>query len=162
MQVEALCYGDQCDVPIDYNYLTSIRPVGLAASVIAMSLSVGCALWTYCNRSDRVVKASQPFFLMIISMGCFIMSSSIIPLSIDDSIATEKGASMVRGWSFVAYAGMAQAYFHLSSWHIMRSHSILQKACMAFPWLLVSASYRVIESLPNSIPSQSLNLSQPL
>eukprot|EP00804_Cyclotella_cryptica_P011025 CCRYP_017488-RA/>CCRYP_017488-RA protein AED:0.30 eAED:0.30 QI:710/1/0.9/1/0.44/0.3/10/542/659 len=136
VKVEALCYGDQCDVPIDYNYLTNIRPVGLTASVVAMSAAVGCALWTYCYRSDRVVKASQPFFLMIICMGCFVMSSSIIPLSIDDSIASEEGASMVRIWSFQILTDMARAYFTLSSRDTVGCHSLQLKACMAFPWLL--------------------------
>ena len=41
-------------------------------------------------RDHRVVKSGQPVFLEIICAGTFIMASAIIPLSIDDSIASEE------------------------------------------------------------------------
>lgn len=92
--VDALCYGDQCNEPVDYNYLTSIRPAGLAMCAIAMALAVACGVWTQLHRKHRVVIASQPFFLGIICIGCLIMASSIIPLSFDDSIASTEGCSI--------------------------------------------------------------------
>ena len=82
VQVEALCYGGQCDTAVDYNHLTTIRPAGFTFVALCMASSIACAIWTQLNRSDRVVKASQPFFLLIICAGCLIMASSIIPLSI--------------------------------------------------------------------------------
>lgn len=91
--VDALCYGDQCNKPIDYNYLTKIRPVGLTFATIAMASSFACGIWTMVNHKDRVVIASQPLFLRLICIGCLVMSSSIIPLSIDDSIASSEGCS---------------------------------------------------------------------
>ena len=92
--VDKLCYGEQCDYPVDYNYLTNIRPAGFTFVAISMALSLGCGVWTYIKRKDKVVIASQPFFLVLICVGCFIMGSAIIPLSIDDSIASPEGCSM--------------------------------------------------------------------
>ena len=83
-----------CDELIDYNYLTTIRPVGLLLMAIAMVGSMLCAIWTQLNKKVDVVKAAQPFFLLLICIGCFVMASSIIPLSIDDSIASQRGCSM--------------------------------------------------------------------
>lgn len=79
---------------INYNYLTSIRPVGLTFVALAMMGSIICTIWTWIKRKHRIVKASQPFFLVMISCGTFILASSIIPLSIDDSIATQWGCSV--------------------------------------------------------------------
>jgi len=93
VEVDALCYADQCDVAIDYNYLTNIRPLGLLFSSLAMIVSLLCLGWTQYYRKDKVVVASQPFFLRIICVGCLILSSSIIPLSYDDSIASIQGCS---------------------------------------------------------------------
>lgn len=93
ISVDALCYGEQCDYPVDYNYLTNVTPVGYTFAAISMALSLGCGLWTYLNRKDKVVIASQPFFLILICIGCFVMASAIIPLSIDDSMASPEGCS---------------------------------------------------------------------
>ena len=91
--VDSLCYGEQCDYQVDNNYLTNIRPAGFTFVAISMAVSLGCGGWTYKNRKDKVVIASQPFFLLLICVGCFIMASAIIPLSIDDSIASPEGCS---------------------------------------------------------------------
>jgi hypothetical protein len=91
--VDSLCYGEQCDYQVDYNYLTNIRPAGFTFVAISMAVSLSCGGWTYKNRKDKVVIASQPFFLFLICIGCFIMASAIIPLSIDDSIASPEGCS---------------------------------------------------------------------
>ena len=92
--VDALCYGDQCNEPVDYNYLTNIRPAGLTmCGALSMVLALVCGVWTQLHCKHRVVLASQPFFLRIICIGCFIMASAIIPLSIDDSIASIEGCS---------------------------------------------------------------------
>ena len=78
---------------VNYNYLTAIRPVGLAFAGLIIVGSIACVLWTWRRRKGKVVRASQPFFLVMICVGTLIMGSSIIPLSIDDSIATETGCT---------------------------------------------------------------------
>jgi len=76
------------------NHINNIRPVGLALMALAMTSAVVFSLWTHKLRKHRVVKASQPLFLELIGFGTFVMASSIVPLSIDDSIASERGCSM--------------------------------------------------------------------
>ena len=82
-----------CTIHMDYNYLTTIRGFGLFLCAIVMLSSLACCAWTEVHRKHRVVIASQPFFLSIICIGCLIMASSIIPLSIDDSVASPEGCS---------------------------------------------------------------------
>jgi len=64
-----------------------VRVVTLMMFVFAILLSVGFAVWAYVFRETRVVKASQPFFLYLICIGCFIMTSSIITFQIDEQVA---------------------------------------------------------------------------
>lgn len=93
VSVDALCYGEQCDYPVDYNYLTNISPAGFTFVTISMALSLGCGFWVYKNRKDKVVLASQPVFMALICVGCFVMASAIIPKSIDDRVASPEGCS---------------------------------------------------------------------
>ena len=80
------------DLPVpqvEENFLDdSLRGLGLAFSGLAILMSLGFAVWTQMYRSSRVVKASQPIFLHIICIGAATMASSIIPLSIDNGIAS--------------------------------------------------------------------------
>lgn len=71
--VDALCYGDQCATQIDYNYLAHIRVVGLLFFAMVAAFSILCVAWTHKFKKERVVIASQPFFLRLICIGCFIM-----------------------------------------------------------------------------------------
>lgn len=59
-----------------------------------MLVAIALAGWVSFNRSHRVVKMSQPLFLLIVCLGVFVLSSAIFPLGIDDSIATIKGCDM--------------------------------------------------------------------
>jgi hypothetical protein len=105
----------------DYNYLTNIRPVGLTFAAIAMTLALACGLWTHSHIKDRVVVASQPPFLMLICIGCFTMASSIIPLSIDDSVASLDGCSiacMAFPWLFSIGFSTSYAALFSKIWRI--------------------------------------------
>jgi len=65
--------------------------------------SIGFACWVAYNRTIRVVKASQPIFLIIICTGTLLMGGGIYPLGIDDEIASIQGcniACMASPWLF--------------------------------------------------------------
>ena len=73
----------------------SLRIVGYCLSSCIMILSIGMILWTYIYRTEHVVKASQPIFLYMISVGCFLMGGlSILFLSFDDEIVTPQTCSV--------------------------------------------------------------------
>ena len=78
----------------NFNHLGSIRAVGITLMAIAMVLAIFFSAWTFINRKHRIVSLSQPIFLHIICTGTFVMASSIIPRSIDDSIASERGCNV--------------------------------------------------------------------
>jgi hypothetical protein len=52
---------------------------------IVALLSISFACWSIRRRKHRVVRLSQPKFLVLICVGCFIMGSSLLPLAIGDS-----------------------------------------------------------------------------
>ena len=69
---------------IDYNLLGKLNIVGLTCFGIVAVCVVGCCAWSIYYRNSMVVKASQPFFLLMTLSGVFIMASSLVPLSFDD------------------------------------------------------------------------------
>jgi hypothetical protein len=69
---------------VNENFLhPAIRAIVLILCAIAMLTALSCGIWTVRNRNLRVVQASQPFFLYLISAGGVIFASSIIPISFD-------------------------------------------------------------------------------
>ena len=69
---------------IDYNLLGRLNIVGLTCFSIVTVCVFGCFIWSIYYRNSMVVKASQPFFLLMTLSGVFIMASSLVPLSFDD------------------------------------------------------------------------------
>lgn len=73
---------------------SGVRIAGWTLGGMVMLVAIALAGWVSFNRSHRVVKMSQPLFLLIVCLGVFVLSSAIFPLGIDDSIATIKGCDM--------------------------------------------------------------------
>ena len=55
--------------------------------LFAITFAVGLifGLWTITNFRTRIVRASQPEFLLLIIVGCWVSSATILPFAIDDS-----------------------------------------------------------------------------
>lgn len=107
-----------CPRPVekDMKQLQKVRPIGLTLAVISMSLSVITMIGIWYFRKTAVVRKSQPLFLNMICIGTFLMAATIIPLSIDDSIASEEActrACMAVPWFF--WIGFIFAFSALSS-----------------------------------------------
>ena len=92
-------------IKVDENFSSpAMRAFCISMGALVMLASTGFAVWTHLNRNRRVVKASQPIFLHMICAGTFLMGASIIPLSVDDQVATERGcdvACTIYPWLFV-------------------------------------------------------------
>jgi hypothetical protein len=72
----------------DYNLLgDGARIVGWTLSGIVIVLSVGFGFWTYHWRHKTLVRLAQPLFLGLICAGSVLMSSAIIPLSLQEPIS---------------------------------------------------------------------------
>ena len=59
----------------------------LAAALVSL-------LWVIKYREKTIVKSAQPQFLLVLILGIVIMGLSIVPMGIDDSVATTEGASI--------------------------------------------------------------------
>lgn len=90
------------DVPADlpfiqenYNFVAGwLRNLGFGTAGCILCSSFVLSLWTVLNRSkNRVIQASQPFFLHLICLGVAMMGMSIIPLTLIDGSMGESVAS---------------------------------------------------------------------
>jgi len=61
---------------------------GLIMASLALILGLVCGIWTVIYRKEKIVQASQPEFMIMICIGCLIMASSVIPLSLQESTVT--------------------------------------------------------------------------
>mmetsp|Transcript_6401 Transcript_6401/g.16219 ORF Transcript_6401/g.16219 Transcript_6401/m.16219 type:complete len:961 (-) Transcript_6401:1939-4821(-) len=82
------------NVTIDQNLIsTGMRAVAFSFMAVSIIFAIAFAAWTKMNRISRVVRASQPFFLYLISVGCIIFSLAIVPLQYDTSFADVEACS---------------------------------------------------------------------
>ena len=69
--------------------LGSIRFVGWAFAGVALAMAVSFTTWVIYYSHLQVVRTLQPAFLVTISVGVFVMALALIPLGIDDEIASD-------------------------------------------------------------------------
>jgi hypothetical protein len=108
----------------DYNYIGSalrIAGICLASCIILLSAILG--IWTWRNSDVRIVRSSQPIFLFLICLGTGILACSIIFLSIDDGVASDRVCSvicMVTPWSISVGFVLVFAALFAKTWRINR------------------------------------------
>jgi hypothetical protein len=99
------------DPLVKKNYIGDTgRAIGYTLMAIVMAASIGCLVWLVWFRRERVVRSSQPFFLLMISLGALTMASSIIPLSLEETTTSESGldtACMAAPWLYLSGAILA-------------------------------------------------------
>ena len=73
--------------PLDFdqNLLGNLRYVGFVCFGIVTFTVIVCITWSINKRNGMIVKASQPFFLVMTATGVFVMCCALIPLSFDDN-----------------------------------------------------------------------------
>ena len=73
------------ELVVDHHRVGHLAIVGYVFFALASvtAIAMGCWVWFY--RDTRVVKASQPTFLLMVALGIFIMNCGILPLGLDDS-----------------------------------------------------------------------------
>jgi hypothetical protein len=99
----------------EQNYLSpGLQIMGLSLMSIAILLAILSIVWVFVQRNHRVVLASQPIFLYIISFGCIIQASTIFVLSFDESF----------GWSEEALSAACMA----SPWLYTLGHILIYGA----------------------------------
>lgn len=76
------------------HFAPAARITCLILSALAMIAAIVFLAFSISMRKHRIIRASQPEFLSLVCVGCFLMASAIIPLSIDSSIASEYGCAI--------------------------------------------------------------------
>lgn len=88
---------DLPEAVVDNHYIGNLQYVGFTLSIIVILLSIFFASWIFMMRRHRIVRASQPQFLIMIAVGATIMGSTMIPMSFDDGnqvMATDKSGTV--------------------------------------------------------------------
>uniref|UniRef100_A0A7S4JBK6 G-protein coupled receptors family 3 profile domain-containing protein n=1 Tax=Odontella aurita TaxID=265563 RepID=A0A7S4JBK6_9STRA len=105
----------------EYNYLGWIRSLGMALMGIVVMTSTALALWVFMHRKLRIVTTLQPSNVMAICAGVLVISTTIIPISVDDSSFSVRScdvACMATPW--ILSMGLTVAFSALFSklWRI--------------------------------------------
>ena len=82
---------------IDQHLLENLKYVGFVCFAIIGSLSMYFIGWTFFNRNSKVIKASQPFFLVMIAFGVLTLAGALIPLSFDNNDSSDISESKAVG-----------------------------------------------------------------
>ena len=72
------------ELTVEMNYIGNVAILGYVLFGLVALTSLGLAAWIIWKRTTRVVKGAQPIFLILVLAGVLLMSSAIIPMTIDD------------------------------------------------------------------------------
>jgi 7 transmembrane sweet-taste receptor of 3 GCPR len=99
---------------VDYNQIDGERIFGFILAGLIAFFAFSFAIWTFAQRKTAVVKASQPFFLIMVCIGALVFGSALFPLGVDDGIASEVTCSracmsipwlLALGWT-ILFSGL--------------------------------------------------------
>jgi hypothetical protein len=76
------------------NQLGGIRYFVLFLLAIVLVATLYMTLWVLWHREANVVRVHQPIFLFTICVGLLVWELAVIPLSIDDGIASQRGCDI--------------------------------------------------------------------
>jgi hypothetical protein len=76
------------------NHLGAISAVGWTLAAVMILLTFFIAAWSIKQRKHPAIKKMQPPFLIALLFGVLVLGSTIIPLSIDDGVASERGCNI--------------------------------------------------------------------
>lgn len=101
---------------MEHQSIGDVRVVGWVLAGVIITCAVGFALWVIAKRETRVVKGSQPFFLLLICVGTIIMGSAIFPLGMDDDYFDKVGSdcpecdSACKTWPWLLFIGFTVVF----------------------------------------------------
>lgn len=136
------------EITLDRNYIgTGLRVAGLVMCGIVLALCIGLGAFTVYHRNTRTIKASQPIFLLLLIGGIFLMGASIIPLSFDDEIASDKGCSIAcMSIPWLLCTGFSMSFAALSS-KLRRINKLFNSASIRRSKLYMCMSaYEIVQS----------------
>jgi hypothetical protein len=103
---------------VDQSLLGNLKYTGFTCFGVVAALVVIFISWTLVNRTSMVVKASQPFFLVMTATGVLILAATMIPLSFDDggvAISETRAVGMCMSIPWLAFSGFGITFSALFS-----------------------------------------------
>ena len=95
--------GDDCsiEVPEDTNLIgSSLKTVAYAMVAVNYGVILFLVGWLFWKRDSAQVRMSQPFFLGLVLLGCFISTSTILAMTQEDEGDGPVRACMVIPWLY--------------------------------------------------------------
>lgn len=78
---------------------TPFLVIGLVLCGISLFIALCAAVWTWRHRKSRVVRKSQPIFLLMISVGAAVMSIALFPHGLQPPVPTKVlDVACMAGW----------------------------------------------------------------
>jgi len=103
----------------NYNYISAWSvPLANAIFVIVACMGLFFLIWMVVFRREKAIVLSQPGFMLMFTVGVVTMTSSLIPLSMDDA-----------GVSYYSLDGAL---------NLAQNFSKLDSACRSIPWLYLT------------------------
>lgn len=112
----------------------TFSPIAIGAQAVALSMAslvtlsaIGFAFWTVKHRREYVVRASQPGFLLIVGLGCFLMSASVLFIVADSPPMPEnlvRLSCMFGYWPFSIGFSLAFGGLFAKTWRINKVRDI--------------------------------------
>jgi ABC-type branched-subunit amino acid transport system substrate-binding protein len=106
--VPFLFYNGSTSVPLalpeykeDLNMIgQGILIFGWVLTSLVMLMAIGLGLFTYKYRNTNLIRAAQPLFLGMMCMGCFILASAVVPMSMQEPLSQNalNAACMSTPW----------------------------------------------------------------
>ena len=110
---------------VDQSLLGNFKYTGLVCFGLVALSALACVAWTVRYRDCMVVKAAQPFFLMMTAGGILILASTLVPLSFDDegdpdALSDTRGMGICMSIPWLAFTGFTVTFSALFSktWRI--------------------------------------------
>lgn len=105
---------------VDENLLGNRKYLGFVGFGMLALAAVASIVWTVAHRANAIVKASQPFFLIMVAAGILVMASSLIPLSFDDGGRPDENSefynrAICMSVPWLAFTGFALTFSALFS-----------------------------------------------
>jgi len=115
----------------NFNYVNDgLIILGVIFFAVQAVASLGFLSWMTYFRNANVVKASQPEFLSLVAIGCLMLASSILPLSIEGGYRFERNAITLDE------TDVPNEEIHT-----------VDAACMAVPWLICTGFVLIYSAL---------------
>jgi gamma-aminobutyric acid type B receptor len=106
------------ELKVDQNLLGNLVYIGYTCFGVVVVSCLACMAWTMYHCQSMVVRAAQPFFLMMTATGVLIMSGSLIPLSFNDGgapLPTSRSIGICMSIPWLAFMGFTITFSALFS-----------------------------------------------